>query len=134
MSATIPPRTKRLKGVVKRDERSFKNVRDSVLSVMAMVLSACLGWQLPIELPPPHSMSTQQASPRLLVQICSYNSNLQGEAALPQDLVDWLAPTFTTSKFLARNSAPDIIVVGFQELLPLHLSCMASLKQFYMRR
>ncbi|KAF9520582.1 hypothetical protein BS47DRAFT_1286984 [Hydnum rufescens UP504] len=58
---------------------------------------------------------------QVLVQICSYNSNMQGEA-LAQDLVDWLAPTFTTSRFLAhRSPAPDIVAVGFQELLPLHL-------------
>ena len=58
-----------------------------------------------------------------LVQICSYNLNMQGDA-LAQDLVDWLAPTLTTSTFLANQSqAPDLIAVGFQELLPLHLGC-----------
>jgi len=41
---------------------------------------------------------------------------------LPQDLVDWLAPTLQVSAFLSRERrAPDIIAVGFQELLPLHL-------------
>ncbi|KAF8343971.1 inositol polyphosphate phosphatase [Cantharellus anzutake] len=56
-----------------------------------------------------------------LVHICSYNSNMQGDA-LAQDLVDWLAPTLTTSTFLANQSrTPDLVVVGFQELLPLHL-------------
>ncbi|KXN92200.1 Type II inositol 1,4,5-trisphosphate 5-phosphatase [Leucoagaricus sp. SymC.cos] len=59
---------------------------------------------------------------RLLVQIASYNTNLQGVAGLPQDLVDWLAPTLQVSKFLAKERrAPDIVAVGFQELLPLHL-------------
>ncbi|XP_006457995.1 hypothetical protein AGABI2DRAFT_216100 [Agaricus bisporus var. bisporus H97] len=59
---------------------------------------------------------------RLLVQIASYNTNLQGSAALPQDLVDWLAPTLQVSQFLAKKrQAPDIVAVGFQELLPLHL-------------
>lgn len=59
---------------------------------------------------------------RLLVQIASYNTNLQAERGLPQDLVDWLAPTLQVSKFLAREPrAPDIVAVGFQELLPLHL-------------
>ncbi|KAH7929730.1 DNase I-like protein [Leucogyrophana mollusca] len=59
---------------------------------------------------------------RLLVQIGSYNTNLQGGAGLPQDLVDWLAPTLQVSSFLSRESrAPDIVAVGFQELLPLHL-------------
>lgn len=61
---------------------------------------------------------------RLLVQIASYNTNLQAERGLPQDLVDWLAPTLQVSKFLAREPrAPDIVAVGFQELLPLHLGC-----------
>jgi len=59
---------------------------------------------------------------RLLVQIASYNTNLQGTAGLPQDLVDWLAPTLQVSHFLAKERrAPDIVAVGFQELLPLHL-------------
>ncbi|KAF9013963.1 inositol polyphosphate phosphatase [Cyathus striatus] len=59
---------------------------------------------------------------RLLVQIASYNTNLQGDLGLPQDLVDWLAPTLQVSSFLSRERrAPDIVVVGFQELLPLHL-------------
>ena len=59
---------------------------------------------------------------RLLVQIATYNTNLQAERGLPQDLVDWLAPTLQVSTFLARERrAPDIVAVGFQELLPLHL-------------
>lgn len=59
-------------------------------------------------------------SDRLLVQIASYNTNLQGVLGLPQDLVDWLAPTFQVSRFLLRERrAPDIVAVGFQELLPL---------------
>jgi len=59
---------------------------------------------------------------RLLVQIGSYNTNLQGGAGLPQNLVDWLAPTLQVSSFLARGThAPDIVAIGFQELLPLHL-------------
>lgn len=59
---------------------------------------------------------------RLLVQIASYNTNLQGVLGLPQDLVDWLAPTLQVSSFLFHQQrAPDIIAVGFQELLPLHL-------------
>ena len=61
---------------------------------------------------------------KLLVQIATYNTNLQGNAGLPQDLVDWLAPTLKVSNFLARGKhAPDIVAVGFQELLPLHLGC-----------
>ncbi|KDQ17928.1 hypothetical protein BOTBODRAFT_63676 [Botryobasidium botryosum FD-172 SS1] len=56
----------------------------------------------------------------LLVQIASYNTNLQGAFALPQDLVDWLAPTLDTTRKEADRS-PDIVAVGFQELLPLHL-------------
>ncbi|KAI0699673.1 Endonuclease/exonuclease/phosphatase [Cytidiella melzeri] len=59
---------------------------------------------------------------RLLVQIASYNTNLQAERGVPQDLVDWLAPTFQVSSFLAREPrAPDVVAVGFQELLPLHM-------------
>ena len=59
---------------------------------------------------------------RLLVQIGSYNTNLQAGAGLPQDLVDWLAPTFHVSSFLSKEQrAPDIVAIGFQELLPLHL-------------
>ncbi|KII88319.1 hypothetical protein PLICRDRAFT_161272 [Plicaturopsis crispa FD-325 SS-3] len=57
-----------------------------------------------------------------LVQIASYNTNLQGLLGLPQDLVDWLSPTLQVSTFLSRETrAPDIVAVGFQELLPLHL-------------
>lgn len=61
---------------------------------------------------------------RLLVQIASYNTNLQAERGLPQDLVDWLAPTLQASVLGAQgveHRAPDIVAVGFQELLPLHL-------------
>ncbi|KAG6851268.1 hypothetical protein H0H93_011704 [Arthromyces matolae] len=62
------------------------------------------------------------ASEPLLVQIASYNTNLQGVRGLPQDLVDWLSPTLQVSNFLSKERrAPDIVAVGFQELLPLHL-------------
>ncbi|PFH54227.1 hypothetical protein AMATHDRAFT_72735 [Amanita thiersii Skay4041] len=65
---------------------------------------------------------SQADSDRLLVQIATYNTNLQGLQGLPQDLVDWLAPTLQVSSFLSRERRPpDIIAVGFQELLPLHL-------------
>jgi hypothetical protein len=61
------------------------------------------------------------SSDRLLVQIASYNTALQGPRGVPQDLVDWLSPTLKVSKFLSRQArAPDIVAVGFQELLPLH--------------
>lgn len=64
---------------------------------------------------------------RLLVQIGTYNTNLQGGLGLPQDLVDWLSPTLQVSTFLSREPrAPDIVVVGFQELLPLHLGRKSS--------
>lgn len=64
---------------------------------------------------------------RLLVQIASYNTNLQGVLGLPQDLVDWLSPTLQVSSFLSseQGRAPDIVAVGFQELLPLHLGRMS---------
>ncbi|KZV83798.1 skeletal muscle/kidney enriched inositol 5-phosphatase [Exidia glandulosa HHB12029] len=67
-------------------------------------------------------MAPAQIHPEgLLVQIASYNTNLQGSRGVPQDLVDWLNPTLHVSSFLAnRSSAPDIFAVGFQELLPLH--------------
>ncbi|KAG8971483.1 hypothetical protein FRC05_011056 [Tulasnella sp. 425] len=53
------------------------------------------------------------------VQIATYNTNLQGNAGLPQDLVDWLTPTLRTASTV---DPPDIVAVGFQELLPLHLA------------
>ena len=69
-----------------------------------------------------HSDSMGDLEERLLVQIGSYNTNLQGGAGLPQDLVDWLSPTLQVSSFLSKNPrAPDIVAIGFQELLPLHL-------------
>ncbi|KAF7363592.1 Inositol polyphosphate phosphatase [Mycena sanguinolenta] len=57
----------------------------------------------------------------LFVQLASYNTNLQGENGVPQDLVDWLSPTLQVSSFLSHQRPADIIAVGFQELLPLHL-------------
>lgn len=69
------------------------------------------------------SMNTNDEG--LLVQIASYNTNLQGNAGLPQDLVDWLSPTLQVSGFLSREKkTPDVVAVGFQELLPLNLGCM----------
>ncbi|CAL1705199.1 unnamed protein product [Somion occarium] len=63
-----------------------------------------------------------QSGERLLVQIASYNTNLQADRGLPQDLVDWLAPTLQVASFLSQDPrAPDIVAVGFQELIPLHL-------------
>ncbi|KAK7054688.1 hypothetical protein VNI00_003151 [Paramarasmius palmivorus] len=63
-----------------------------------------------------------RSNDRLLIQIASYNTNLQAHRGLPQDLVDWLSPTLHVSSFLSRQPrAPDIVAVGFQELLPLHL-------------
>jgi len=62
---------------------------------------------------------------RLLIQVGSYNTNLQGGAGVPQDLVDWLVPTLQVSSFLSKTQrAPDIVAIGFQELLPLHLGRM----------
>jgi hypothetical protein len=64
---------------------------------------------------------------RLLIQVGSYNTNLQGGAGVPQDLVDWLVPTLQVSSFLSKTQrAPDIVAIGFQELLPLHLGRMSS--------
>jgi hypothetical protein len=50
-----------------------------------------------------------------------------GDLGVPQDLVDWLSPTLTVSNFLAHApNAPDIVAVGFQELLPLHFGCTSE--------
>lgn len=58
----------------------------------------------------------------LFVQVGSYNTNLQGGAGVPQDLVDWLVPTLQVASFLSKEPrTPDIFAIGFQELLPLHL-------------
>ncbi|KAF8275049.1 inositol polyphosphate phosphatase [Lactarius quietus] len=67
------------------------------------------------------TIPASSGSERLLVQIASYNTALQGFRGVPQDLVDWLSPTLKVSNFLSHGRrAPDIIAVGFQELLPLH--------------
>ena len=42
---------------------------------------------------------------RPLVHIASYNTNLQAERGLSQDLVDWLAPTHQVSNFLGESDA-----------------------------
>ncbi|KAG9090997.1 hypothetical protein FRC07_011961, partial [Ceratobasidium sp. 392] len=63
-------------------------------------------------------LPTKGDSSSLLVQIASYNTNLQGTQGTPQDLVDWLSPTLSASH---SGTPPDIVAVGFQELLPLHL-------------
>jgi hypothetical protein len=68
----------------------------------------------------------------VLCLIATYNTNLQGNRGLPQDLVDWLTPTLHVSKFLGdthkkKRRAADLVAVGFQELLPLHLGCWSSL-------
>jgi hypothetical protein len=69
--------------------------------------------------------------PGRLIQIASYNTNLQGEKGLPQNLVDWLSPALHVSSFLSRSkTAPDVVAVGFQELLPLHLGSLSCLSMF----
>ncbi|KAJ4487749.1 inositol polyphosphate phosphatase [Lentinula aciculospora] len=66
---------------------------------------------------------------QLLIQIASYNTALQGSTGLPQDLVDWLSPTLQVSSFLSHSPrGPDIVAVGFQELLPLHLGLSGASK------
>lgn len=96
--------------------------------VEAQVLLLFLRHHRPSSLPLISAAMTNESQnkPRdasgLLVQIASYNTNLQGVLGLPQDLVDWLAPTLQVSNFLSGGArAPDIVAVGFQELLPLHL-------------
>lgn len=66
------------------------------------------------------STSESSDSQSLIVQIASYNTNLQGSQGTPQDLVDWLSPTLSAAHF---KQPPDIVAVGFQELLPFHLGC-----------
>ncbi|KAG8883097.1 hypothetical protein FRB97_007234 [Tulasnella sp. 331] len=65
-------------------------------------------------------MTSSKVGPTV-VQIASYNCNLQGDNALPQNLVDWLKPTLSQGNVSSAYDTPDIIAVGFQELLPLHL-------------
>jgi hypothetical protein len=75
--------------------------------------------------------AASSGSERLLIQIASYNTALQGLCGVPQDLVDWLSPTLNVSNFLSRGRrAPDIVAVGFQELLPLHQGRMYSTDLF----
>ena len=70
----------------------------------------------------------------MLVQIASYNTNLQGVLGTPQDLVAWLAPTLQVSHFLSgKKRAPDFVAVGFQELLPLHLGCTYLVLSLHVR-
>ena len=70
-----------------------------------------------------HSSLTTMLNGRVLVQIGTYNANLQGSNGLPQNLVDWLVPSLEVSNFLANNhAAPDIVAIGFQELLPLRFA------------
>jgi hypothetical protein len=77
-------------------------------------------FEIPVFVPCGVTMTSHAIPERLLVQIASYNTNLQAHRGLPQDLVDWLAPTLHVSSFLSKRQAPDIVAVGFQELLPLH--------------
>lgn len=100
---------------------------------------------------------SKEEEEELVIQIASYNTALQGnDECLPQDLVDWLAPALVVSSFLSGGSssgggergregrrgdgkgerwergrrAPDIVAVGFQELLPLHLGRACSFLLF----
>ncbi|KZO97869.1 inositol polyphosphate phosphatase [Calocera viscosa TUFC12733] len=60
---------------------------------------------------------------RLRVLIASYNTALQGNKGLPQDLVEWLTPALSPTHSLPAEDQepPDFVAVGFQELLPLQL-------------
>lgn len=49
-----------------------------------------------------------------------------GNAGLPQDLVDWLQPTLAST---TNHGTPDILAVGFQELLPLYLGLTGQSRQ-----
>ncbi|KAJ3895721.1 inositol polyphosphate phosphatase [Lentinula edodes] len=75
------------------------------------------------------SVTAPNSREQLLVQIASYNTALQGSTGLPQDLIDWLSPTLQVSSFLSHSPrGPDIVAVGFQELLPLHLGLSGASK------
>lgn len=63
---------------------------------------------------------SQLNAPRL--ELLNDTLTIVGTLGLPQDLVDWLKPTLSTSSnFTPTDSPPDFVAVGFQELLPLHL-------------
>ncbi|KAF5389860.1 hypothetical protein D9757_003671 [Collybiopsis confluens] len=67
---------------------------------------------------------------QLLVQIASYNTNLQGFEGVPQDLVDWLAPTLQVSEFLSHSRrGPDIVAS-----LPRSLTVAGASKSVIERR
>ncbi|EJU05331.1 inositol polyphosphate phosphatase [Dacryopinax primogenitus] len=65
---------------------------------------------------------------RLRVLIASYNTALQGNKGLPQDLVEWVTPALSPTHDLPAEDQvpPDFVAVGFQELLPLQLGCEFS--------
>ncbi|KAJ3775378.1 inositol polyphosphate phosphatase [Lentinula raphanica] len=80
-------------------------------------------------------MSAAVPKDQVLVQIASYNTALQGSTGLPQNLVDWLSPTLQVSSFLSHSPrGPDVVAVGFQELLPLHLGLSGASKSVIDKR
>ncbi|ODO08060.1 hypothetical protein I350_03643 [Cryptococcus amylolentus CBS 6273] len=60
----------------------------------------------------------------LTVFATTWNTGLQGSKAQSQDLTSWLLPVLhnATSPDLPQAIAPDIYVIGVQELLPVHLA------------
>ncbi|WVQ72601.1 hypothetical protein IAR50_002159 [Cryptococcus sp. DSM 104548] len=60
----------------------------------------------------------------LSVFATTWNTGLQGSKAQSQDLTSWLLPVLhnATSPHLPQAIAPDIYVIGVQELLPVHLA------------
>lgn len=65
---------------------------------------------------------------RYLVQCASYNGNLGKGSPTNPDISSWLAPTLSGNSSSStignhtKNIIPDVIAIGFQEMIPLHLS------------
>ncbi|KAL8293008.1 hypothetical protein RQP46_000702 [Phenoliferia psychrophenolica] len=65
--------------------------------------------------------------PKLRVQCCTYNGHLaQGSDPREPDLTSWLIPTLaeTSAEFPSDGEPADIVAIGFQEMIPLHLSLL----------
>lgn len=65
-------------------------------------------------------------SPKYRVQCCTYNGHLLGlKLGSNPNLTAWLIPTLAEGSLEHLNSSPpDIVAVGFQEMIPLHLSLL----------
>lgn len=66
-------------------------------------------------------------SPKYRVQCCTYNGHLLGlkSSQTNPDLTAWLIPTLAEGSLEHLDSSPpDLVAVGFQEMIPLHLSLL----------